>query len=63
MNSLPKRQGQDFTKLFKGANVDGIDLIRQMLLFDHEKRITVDQALAHPFFATLHDPAQETTAE
>merc|ERR1711957_346422 len=63
MNSLPKRQGQDFNKMFKGAAPDAIDLIRQMLAFDHEKRITVEQALAHPFFASSHDEAQEQKAE
>jgi len=49
--------------MFKGAAPDAIDLIRQMLAFDHEKRITVEQALAHPFFASLHDEAQEQKAE
>jgi serine/threonine protein kinase len=48
---LPKRKGKDFNAVFKGANPDAIDLIRKMLAFDPQKRITVDEALEHPYMA------------
>jgi len=38
----------DFRRLFKHASVDAIDLLSKMLVFDPKKRITVDEALAHP---------------
>lgn len=36
-----------------------IDLLERMLVFDPSKRITVEEALAHPYLATLHDPNEE----
>lgn len=36
-----------------------MDLIDRMLVFDPAKRITVDQALSHPYLASLHDAADE----
>lgn len=30
-----------------------------MLAFDPSKRYTVEQALEHPYFASLHDPEEE----
>lgn len=49
--SLPKRKCKDFTQVFKGANPDAIDLIKKMLTFDPSKRITIDQALEHPYMS------------
>eukprot|EP01013_Petalomonas_cantuscygni_P001956 TRINITY_DN11989_c0_g1_i1.p1 TRINITY_DN11989_c0_g1~~TRINITY_DN11989_c0_g1_i1.p1 ORF type:complete len:448 (+),score=108.22 TRINITY_DN11989_c0_g1_i1:117-1460(+) len=36
-----------------------VDLLDRMLQFNPSKRISVDEALAHPFLADLHDPADE----
>lgn len=29
---------------------DGLDLLNKMLIYDHEERITADEALKHSFF-------------
>lgn len=34
-----------------------------MLTFDPQKRITVDEALAHPYMSQLHFPDDEPTCE
>ena len=34
-----------------------------MLKVDPEKRISIEQALEHPFFAEFHDPEDEPTAD
>jgi hypothetical protein len=60
MRDLPKRKGTDFNELFKGwSNSDAIDLLKKMLTFDPTKRITIEQALAHPYMKKLHVPEDE----
>lgn len=64
MMDLPKRKGMDFNELFKAAkNQDAIDLLKKMLVFDPEKRITVEEALQHPYMSKYHDPADEPTGD
>ena len=31
-----------------------MDLLSRLLMIDHQQRLTVDEALAHPYFAHLH---------
>ncbi|KAJ4459676.1 putative Extracellular signal-regulated kinase 1 [Paratrimastix pyriformis] len=66
VKKLPQRSKIPFSQYF--ARVDppvsplAINLLEQMLVFDPSKRITVEEALAHPYLATLHDPAEEPVA-
>ena len=39
--------------------LEALDLIDKMLDMNPERRITVDAALSHPFFESLHDPDDE----
>lgn len=45
----------DLTQKFKKASKQELDLLRRLLQFDVEKRITVDQALSHPFLEDVRD--------
>lgn len=40
-----------------------IDLLQRMLVFDPKKRITVDEALQHPYLHDLHSDADEPKAK
>jgi len=51
-----------YSKLFPKATPVALDLLERMLTFDPAKRITVDEALEHPYLANLHDPAEEPVA-
>jgi len=43
MKNLPKRTGTNFNELFKNwKNPDALDLLKKMLIFDPEKRITIE---------------------
>lgn len=42
------------------VNPQAFDLLGKMLTFDPAKRITIDEALAHPWLANLHDESLET---
>jgi len=64
MKELPKRKGTDFNDLFKAwPNADAIDLVKKMLMFDPTKRITIEEALAHPYMKKLHVPDDEPSGK
>jgi mitogen-activated protein kinase 1/3 len=51
----PYKKPQDLATLLPNASKDAIDLLSKMLVFNPDKRITTDEALAHPFFKELFD--------
>lgn len=46
-------------ELFPNANDVLLDLLARMLVFDPRRRITVEEALRHPYMETLHDERDE----
>ncbi|XP_072226495.1 mitogen-activated protein kinase 15 [Leuresthes tenuis] len=38
---------------------DALDLLRDLLVFNPDKRLTAEQALQHPYVARFHNPAKE----
>lgn len=71
INGIPNAQTREFLKaqekrkpkaldtLFKGANPLAIDLLGMLLKFDSSKRITIEEALNHPYLKELHCPEDE----
>lgn len=59
IRNLPFYPRQPLAKVFPHVNPLALDLIDKMLTFDPTKRITVEQALEHPYLAKLHDSADE----
>ena len=47
--------------ILKDIDPDAVDLVMKMLKFDPDERITVEDALSHPFVVELHDPTDEPT--
>ena len=45
--------------MFPGTDKYAQDLLLKLLMFDVDKRITVDQALEHPYMKAVRDPAHE----
>ncbi|CAK76330.1 unnamed protein product (macronuclear) [Paramecium tetraurelia] len=57
------KQGIPLEQLFKNASKNALDLLRKFLTFDYRQRITVQQALEHPYLAQLHFEADEPSAQ
>jgi mitogen-activated protein kinase 1/3 len=62
LRALEPIEPTDLSALFPATAHSGLDLLRQLLLFDPKKRITVDEALMHPFLAPVRDPTRETSS-
>jgi mitogen-activated protein kinase 1/3 len=63
ISKLARRTKQNFNIMFPNANPVALDLLGKMLTFSPQKRYTVEQCIAHPYFEGLHDPEQEPTAD
>ena len=63
MDRQPKKPPKDLKSVFRGVNPKAIDLIQKMLEFSPNKRITVEDALAHPYLERLHCPEDEPAAD
>ncbi|KAK7437893.1 mitogen activated protein kinase [Stygiomarasmius scandens] len=62
IRALPFRKKRPFSQLFPNANPLAIDFLTKTLTFDPKKRITVEEALAHPYLEAYHDPDDEPVA-
>ena len=58
---MPKFHRRDFSKFFVGASPMAVDLLEKLLVMDPDRRLTAEQALAHPYFANYADPDDEVS--
>ncbi|OIW00499.1 hypothetical protein TanjilG_24229 [Lupinus angustifolius] len=63
IRSLPYTRGRHFSQLYPQADPLAIDLLQKMLVFDPTKRITVLEALQHPYMNGLYDPRNNPPAQ
>ncbi|KAL0960145.1 hypothetical protein HGRIS_011781 [Hohenbuehelia grisea] len=62
IRALPFRKKRPFAQIFPNANPLAVDFLTKSLTFDPKKRITVEEALAHPYLEAYHDPDDEPVA-
>ncbi|KAG2117230.1 kinase-like domain-containing protein [Suillus discolor] len=62
IRALPFRKRRPFAQIFPNANPSAVDFLTKTLTFDPKKRITVEEALAHPYLEAYHDPDDEPVA-
>lgn len=59
LEGLPHVKKTPLQSMFPKASPLALDLLDRMLDWNPETRITIEEALAHPFLATYHDVADE----
>lgn len=62
IRSLPFKKKIPFKALFPKSNDQALDLLEKLLAFNPAKRISVEEALQHPYLEPYHDPDDEPTA-
>ena len=62
LKDLAPKPRKDFSKVFSAAPKDAIDLLNKMLVFHPPKRISVEEALDHPFLKSVRTPQAELLA-
>ena len=50
---------QQWPRLYPGGDPRALDLLDRMLTFNPNKRITIEDALAHPYLEQYYDPNDE----
>lgn len=63
IRSLPFKKKIPFKVMFPKTNDLALDLLEKLLAFNPAKRITVEDALRHPYLEPYHDPDDEPTAK
>jgi serine/threonine protein kinase len=61
LRSLPPKKPRNLEAFFPKANPLAVDLLKKLMIVDTRHRLTIDEALAHPYLKDLHFPADEPT--
>jgi len=62
-NKHDKGKIQTLDQLFSKHNPSAVDLLKKMLIVDPTKRISIAEALEHPFLAEFHDSEDEPVTD
>ena len=63
LESLPPSRTKGFHEMFPSASDEALDMLRRLLQFNPTKRLTIDQALRHPYVAQFHNPDDEPVCQ
>eukprot|EP00826_Nyctotherus_ovalis_P050321 TRINITY_DN6152_c0_g2_i5.p1 TRINITY_DN6152_c0_g2~~TRINITY_DN6152_c0_g2_i5.p1 ORF type:complete len:221 (-),score=68.16 TRINITY_DN6152_c0_g2_i5:128-733(-) len=63
LGSLPPTKPKQLTNVFSMASEDALDLIKGLLQINPHKRLTVEQALEHPYVRVFHNLKDEPARE
>jgi len=63
LDSLPDVEPRSLQSMYPNASEDAIDLLRKLLMFNPEHRITAEQALEHPYLSQFHNGDEEPSCE
>ena len=60
---MRRKAGYPFDEYFPKADPAALTILKRLLAFDPSDRPTAEQALADPYFSTLHNKAREPAAQ
>jgi len=63
IKSLEHKPKIPFSQIYPDASEEALDLLEKMLTFNPHKRITIADALGHPYFAQLHCEEDEPLSD
>jgi mitogen-activated protein kinase 1/3 len=63
LEAFPPRPKIDLHKIYPGAGDEAIDLLNRILVFNPYFRLSVDEALNHPFFKKIKKAEKEVSAD
>jgi len=63
VKNKPFKLRKDLSKRYPLASPLAIDLLNKMLTFNPHKRISLEEALEHPFLKDLHEPEEEIVCD
>eukprot|EP00922_Rhytidocystis_sp_ex-Travisia-forbesii_P014829 GHVS01022180.1.p1 GENE.GHVS01022180.1~~GHVS01022180.1.p1 ORF type:complete len:475 (+),score=44.78 GHVS01022180.1:595-2019(+) len=63
MESLPGFKPRSMKDLFPNAPSQAIDMLRLLLQFNPNKRLSADEALKHPYVSQFHNPEDEPVCQ
>lgn len=63
LETFDRREGIDLQDMYPGCPPEGISLLKRMIRFNPYQRITVYEALRHPFFAPIRKEEDERSTE
>ncbi|KAI4812169.1 mitogen-activated protein kinase [Aureobasidium sp. EXF-8845] len=63
IRSLPFKKKIPWKAMFPKTSDLALDLLDKLLAFNPAKRITVEEALRHPYLEPYHDPEDEPNAD
>ncbi|KAL0232153.1 hypothetical protein PCE1_003149 [Barthelona sp. PCE] len=59
LGNLPPIKKRSLEEIYPHATPDALDLLKKLLCFNPDERITAEEALEHPYVAPFHNPANE----
>ena len=62
IKSFKKKAKTPLKEIYPGSTDESIDFLNKTIIFNPKKRLTIDEALAHPLLQKVRDPKKEIVA-